>query len=531
MTRVFISYSRSDELFAQRISTSLSDAGVEVWIDVKDIPLGMKWSTAIQQGLDSCEIMLVIISPDSMSSKNVEDEWQYFLDHQKRVVPVLWKPTKIQFQLNRLQYIDFSSSDYLSALSDLLTALGVPTSTTQQLRKRAYDILTREYETWSTFGKKDSQLLDYDMIEIIFDNIAIPNLSKELKTFLLWSYANIKQPEKTDNIIRMFKNWITEIQEDDLKDLIKETLKHPNSFIRSNLVKFVRDVEIKNTTELLIELLAHEGDSNVRNLVLATLYKFNAVIPTALASTLLEAGRGWLTKTYALNNYKPNQAALLISDGTQFSHQFQNILESVGFEVIELYSDVSTFLDWEVENLHITTKLLEIYDLIAIIRGEHYGNIGNTKFYQIIRDYVLKGGRLFATAWVGWETQQVKELAELLPFQYQSFIEDVNLHCYPTNEPLAKELFNKQISYTTSFEYSVKNDNATLLLVAQDNIPVFGYKKAGLGLCYYLNSCQHSCTQKAISPFTASTELKHSIKKVAKWIYDNKLDSDNLKKL
>ncbi len=107
MSSVFISYSRKDELLARRLATALSDQGFEVWIDVEDIPAGMKWSRAIQQGLDSADAMVVLISPDSMASTNVEDEWQYFLDQRKPVIPALVREAKVHFQLSRIQYIDF----------------------------------------------------------------------------------------------------------------------------------------------------------------------------------------------------------------------------------------------------------------------------------------------------------------------------------------------------------------------------------------------------------------------------------------
>ena len=123
MSKIFISYSRKNEPFARRLAASLSDSGAEVWIDVADIPAGMKWSTAIQQGLDLCEVLIIIISPDSMASLNVEDEWQYYLDQNKPVIPVLWEPTKIHFQLSRIQYINFHKRDYAPAFDQLLNEL------------------------------------------------------------------------------------------------------------------------------------------------------------------------------------------------------------------------------------------------------------------------------------------------------------------------------------------------------------------------------------------------------------------------
>lgn len=120
MKRIFISYSRRDKQFATRLAQSLTNNGADVWIDMEDIPAGVKWSTAIQQGLKTCDIMLVIVSPDSMQSTNVEDEWQYYLDRGKPILPILWRPADMHFQINRIQYIDFHSQNYETALRQLV---------------------------------------------------------------------------------------------------------------------------------------------------------------------------------------------------------------------------------------------------------------------------------------------------------------------------------------------------------------------------------------------------------------------------
>lgn len=119
MTRIFISYSRTDESFARQLASELSNLSADIWIDVEDIPAGMKWSSAIQQGLDTADVLIVVISPESMTSRNVEDEWQYFLDHDKPVIPILLREAKIHFQLNRVQWIDFKNQPFDVALLDL----------------------------------------------------------------------------------------------------------------------------------------------------------------------------------------------------------------------------------------------------------------------------------------------------------------------------------------------------------------------------------------------------------------------------
>jgi len=123
MNRIFVSYSRRDVDFARQLAAALSDAGADVWIDVEDIPAGMKWSSAIQQGLDTADAMLVVVSPDSMASDNVEDEWQYFMDRGKLLIPILWRPAKIHFQLHRKQFIDFHEQKFAAAFVELQTEM------------------------------------------------------------------------------------------------------------------------------------------------------------------------------------------------------------------------------------------------------------------------------------------------------------------------------------------------------------------------------------------------------------------------
>lgn len=123
MARIFIAYSRKDEVFAHKLAKSLSDLGADIWIDVEDIPAGMNWSNAIQQGLRLCEIMIVIITPASMASRNVEEEWQYYHDKNKPLVPILLKPTEVHYQLSRIHYIDFHKQDYDLALRQLHSQL------------------------------------------------------------------------------------------------------------------------------------------------------------------------------------------------------------------------------------------------------------------------------------------------------------------------------------------------------------------------------------------------------------------------
>lgn len=140
MTKIFLSYVRTDEVFARELARSLSDAGADVWIDVEDIPAGMKWSNAIQEGLNACDLMIVIISPESVKSSNVDDEWQYYHSEAKPIVPVLLRPAKVHFQLSRLQYINFHKQPYEIAFRQLHSELRRKGVDLQPLRNVGDDV-------------------------------------------------------------------------------------------------------------------------------------------------------------------------------------------------------------------------------------------------------------------------------------------------------------------------------------------------------------------------------------------------------
>lgn len=123
--KIFVSYSRHDEAFASKIAIWLANTlNMGVWIDIDDIQPGVKWSAAIQDGLDNCEVMVVIVTPEAMDSINVEDEWQYFIDLGKPVVPILLRSAPVPYQLRRIQWIDFSEKDeYNNSLRQLIVEL------------------------------------------------------------------------------------------------------------------------------------------------------------------------------------------------------------------------------------------------------------------------------------------------------------------------------------------------------------------------------------------------------------------------
>ena len=108
--RIFIGYSRKDELFVMKLAAKLKRLGTFVWMDQWDVPSGVDWDRAIDDALYDCTHFLIVLSPDSVDSDEVRSELRIALDEKKVIVPILFKPCRIPRRLRLIQYVDFTSS-------------------------------------------------------------------------------------------------------------------------------------------------------------------------------------------------------------------------------------------------------------------------------------------------------------------------------------------------------------------------------------------------------------------------------------
>jgi len=123
--QLFISYSRDDTAFAKQLVEDLSDYDVKIWLDVLSIPKGANWDNEVQKGLDTSDIMLVLLSPGSVRSQNVADEWSYFIEKGKTIVPIMIAECDVPFRLSRRQRVNFLG-DYRAGFEELIRSLGSP---------------------------------------------------------------------------------------------------------------------------------------------------------------------------------------------------------------------------------------------------------------------------------------------------------------------------------------------------------------------------------------------------------------------
>ena len=119
----FVSYSRQDKEFALKVANDLKAAKAMVWMDQLELIPGDRWDRAVQDALQKASIVVVILSPEAVSSDNVLDEVSFALDEKKTVVPVLYRDCTVPLRLRRLHYVDFRTR-YGDQLQHLLTRLG-----------------------------------------------------------------------------------------------------------------------------------------------------------------------------------------------------------------------------------------------------------------------------------------------------------------------------------------------------------------------------------------------------------------------
>jgi hypothetical protein len=107
--RVFLSYARSDQQWARRLSAYLDAAGFQVFDPADELLPGDNWSLEIGKALDTSDAMVVLISPAGVSSPWVQREIQYALGSERfqdRLIPVEVEPTKdFPWVLNHLPWI------------------------------------------------------------------------------------------------------------------------------------------------------------------------------------------------------------------------------------------------------------------------------------------------------------------------------------------------------------------------------------------------------------------------------------------
>src|SRR4051812_28790913 len=122
---VFISYHRADQDAAERVRTHLVAQGVQPWMDRYDIPVGAYWPDEIDRALTSAEIVLGILSADSVESRNVKNEWDWALQNNKQLILLKTDACVLPHRYVSVNFIEAEPARFAQALEELSRVPGV----------------------------------------------------------------------------------------------------------------------------------------------------------------------------------------------------------------------------------------------------------------------------------------------------------------------------------------------------------------------------------------------------------------------
>jgi pimeloyl-ACP methyl ester carboxylesterase len=117
---VFISYHRDDRELAERIRAGLVAQRVRTWMDLYDVRPGAYWPDEVDRGLGEASLVLGILSPDAVASRNVKNEWDWALQNDKRLILVMARPCVIPHRYVSINFIDAVDGDVERCLETLL---------------------------------------------------------------------------------------------------------------------------------------------------------------------------------------------------------------------------------------------------------------------------------------------------------------------------------------------------------------------------------------------------------------------------
>lgn len=128
---VFISYSRQDIAFVDRLQAALATESIEAFVDRDHIEKGEEWWARIKQLITDADTIVFVLSPGSVDSKVCADEVAFAEKLNKRFVPILARDLEgraVPEALARLNYILFiptasTSGAFDQAVADLVRTL------------------------------------------------------------------------------------------------------------------------------------------------------------------------------------------------------------------------------------------------------------------------------------------------------------------------------------------------------------------------------------------------------------------------
>jgi len=104
---VFLSHNRVDKPWVSQLAADLQRYGVRVWLDQKVLRPGDRCVQGLEEALAQSRVVALVVSPESMASDWVREEYDRAIAQQKRLIPVLIRDAPLWEFLDSRHRVDF----------------------------------------------------------------------------------------------------------------------------------------------------------------------------------------------------------------------------------------------------------------------------------------------------------------------------------------------------------------------------------------------------------------------------------------
>lgn len=186
MADIFISYSSRDRERAQKLAEELRVLEYSVWLDVCDIDPATRWSTEIAEAINTCRILMLLLSKASLASENVLKELSLAAEKKKHILPVILEKAPLgpdfEYHLAGLQHTAIENLEAITrALEHFISthkqsapaAAAEPTVTPRDGQKRVvvlpFDDLSPDHDNeWFSDGLADELISNLSKLSGLF---------------------------------------------------------------------------------------------------------------------------------------------------------------------------------------------------------------------------------------------------------------------------------------------------------------------------------------------------------------------------
>lgn len=133
----FMSHSRQNAGAALKLCDRLSQAGVSVWLDTRELDAGADWNARVADAIRSADGFVILVGPAQEPDRSQRFEWQqmteqeFYLDPLKPMIPIVIGDAEISGFLRTRRAItaEASSIDFDALAGKIAETLGKPGET------------------------------------------------------------------------------------------------------------------------------------------------------------------------------------------------------------------------------------------------------------------------------------------------------------------------------------------------------------------------------------------------------------------